>query len=208
MAANPQATRLHKLIAATHQRGVALGARLRKHPTAAGKRLLTALENLNKTRRAELNKIEHPHAPARTISRNGINFIKGFEGFSATQYNDGTGTMTIGYGTTAADVRPLPTHLTESQASVLLATKLREKYLPSVLALKVPLTQNQLDALVSFTYNLGPGIIAKGTHMGDLLRSRQYKAAADLMLQYDHAGGQELAGLKRRREAERALFLK
>jgi hypothetical protein len=70
------------------------------------------------------------------------------------------------------------------------------------------LNQHQFDALVSFVYNLGPGAIAPGTGIGRALRARAWRRAADEMLRWNRAGGRVLAGLTRRREAERALFLR
>ncbi len=142
------------------------------------------------------------------VSERGLKLIELFEGFSPTQYDDGTGTMTIGYGTTAADISPLPRYLTRQQAEDLLREKLARKYVPSIAALHIPLNQNQIDALASFVYNLGTGFLEPGYTMGRLLRARAYRAAADAMLQYDHVGGQVWQGLKVRRENERALFLR
>jgi lysozyme len=70
----------------------------------------------------------------------------------------------------------------------------------------MPLTQNQFDALVSFTYNLGPGTLQRSDLLA-VLNAGQYQQAADMFVEYDHAGGVEREGLKRRRLAERALFL-
>ena len=67
--------------------------------------------------------------------------------------------------------------------------------------LNLAINQNQFDALVSFTYNCGPGNLQK------LVLGRTLRQIADVMLRYCKAGGKELKGLKRRREAERALFL-
>jgi GH24 family phage-related lysozyme (muramidase) len=62
-------------------------------------------------------------------------------------------------------------------------------------------TQNEFDALVSFAFNIGS--IDQLTGNG----KRNKSVIADKMLMYCHAGGNTLAGLKRRREAERSLFL-
>lgn len=195
---DPRISRLRALISKTHQ----AAAHLKPG------RLLNALRALNAKRRAELAKLEHPSKPVATISPAGVAFIKGFEGFVADQYDDGTGTMTIGYGTTAADVNPLPRHLTEHEAAALLKRKLEEKYCPAVRLMHLPFNQNQFDAVTSLVYNVGIGILGTQHDVGRLLRQKNWKAAADSFLEYDHAGGQVLAGLKRRREAERRLFLK
>ncbi|MGZ6613106.1 MAG: lysozyme [Solirubrobacteraceae bacterium] len=131
--------------------------------------------------------------------------IERFEGFVDHQYNDGTGVITIGYGTTSADVSPLPRFLTQAQAEQLLREKLARKYEPAVNGLGVPLTQNQFDALLSLVYNCGPG--AMQWQIGRDLRARNYRAAADCFGRYVVAGGRVLAGLVARRAAERALFL-
>lgn len=65
------------------------------------------------------------------------------------------------------------------------------------------LTQNQLDALVSFAFNLGCGPIPK---IANFINDGKYKAATDNMLQYVNSGGVKLPGLERRRKAEVALF--
>ena len=71
----------------------------------------------------------------------------------------------------------------------------------------VPLTQNQFDALVSFVYNLGLGCLQRSTLRKKLNRG-DYQGAADELLKYNKAAGKVLRGLTRRRQAERALFLR
>lgn len=70
----------------------------------------------------------------------------------------------------------------------------------------VPLTQNQFDALVSFTFNVG--VTAEGhSTLIKLVNARQWAAAADQFLLWDKQDGVVLAGLTARRVAERTLFL-
>lgn len=69
----------------------------------------------------------------------------------------------------------------------------------------VPLTQNQFDALVSFSFNLGLGTLQRSTVRSALLRGDE-KTAIDTLLKYRRAGGKILKGLERRRAAEAALF--
>src|SRR5438270_4052202 len=92
-----------------------------------------------------------------------VRMIEDFEGFRATQYDDGTGVMTIGYGTTSADVNPLPRQVTRQEADQLLRRMLREKYLPAIERLNLGLNVNQVGALLSFDYNLGSGFLS-GDH--------------------------------------------
>jgi len=140
----------------------------------------------------------------------GIALIKEFEGFpfGGRPYRDPVGVWTIGYGHTEG-VGPNSRRLTERKASELLERDLGQRYEPHVerLPMAGSLNQNQFDALVSFVYNLGPGAIAPGTGIGKALRARQWHRAADEMLRWNMAGGRELAGLTRRRRAERELFL-
>ncbi len=70
----------------------------------------------------------------------------------------------------------------------------------------VDLDQDQFDALVSFTFNLGAGNLQSSTLL-KLLNQGEYTQAADQFLRWNKAGGRVLPGLTRRREAERALFL-
>jgi len=142
------------------------------------------------------------------ISPAGVGLIKEFEGFpnGGRPYQDMVGVWTIGYGHTEG-VGPDSPALTEAQASALLATDLDSKYGPYVNAIGLPLSQPQFDALVSFVYNVGPGGIAASTNVGRQLRAKNWKAAADGLLAWNKAGGAAVAGLTRRRQAERALFL-
>ncbi|WP_312069487.1 lysozyme, partial [Acinetobacter sp.] len=72
---------------------------------------------------------------------------------------------------------------------------------------KVPLSQNQFDALVSLTYNIGSTAFKNSTLLKKL-NAKDYAGAADQFLRWNKGGGKVLKGLVRRREAERALFLK
>ena len=72
---------------------------------------------------------------------------------------------------------------------------------------KVELKQCQFDALVSFAYNCGVGALKSSTLL-KLLNVKDYKGAADQLLRWDKQAGKPLAGLTRRRKAERELFLK
>lgn len=152
----------------------------------------------------------------------GVALIASFEGFAARPYNDPVGYATVGYGFLIGYRRVLESDrrtkwvsgqkqagiLTKSEGLELLNRELDAKYAKAVRDLRLPLNQNQFDALVSFVYNVGPGGIGPGTGVGKALRRKDWKAAADHLLDWDKAGGQRLVGLTRRRKAERALFLK
>lgn len=140
------------------------------------------------------------------ISENGLRLIEGFEGFSSTPYWDSYGRVwTRGFGETEG-IGPNSPHISRAQGTANLKRLVEQRYEPAIRALGIQLNQNQWDALCSFVWNLGTGIFT-----GELrheLQTRQFKAAADRMLSYDHAGGVVLAGLERRRREEMALFLK
>lgn len=145
-------------------------------------------------------------------SDKGIALIKGFEGCRLTAYPDpGTGgaPWTIGYGWTyPVDGKPIKPGMKIDQATAdrLLKTGL-VSYENDVLKLvKVKLTQNQFDALVSFAYNVGSRALSTSTLLKKL-NAGDIKGAADEFLRWNKAGGKVLNGLTRRREAERALFL-
>lgn len=141
------------------------------------------------------------------LSTDGAHLIEAFEGFVPTPYKDPVGVWTIGFGSTKG-VGPNTKRMTRAQAERRMMREVDATYGAAVNALKLPLNQNQFDALCSFVYNVGPGGVASDTRVGKALRAHDWRAAADYLLDWDKAGGRALAGLTRRRVAERALFLK
>lgn len=143
-------------------------------------------------------------------SQSGINLIKGFEGKRLSAYDDGVGVWTIGYGTikypNGVRVKKGDT-CTDAQAESYLKNDLVKFESAINRLVKVPLNQNQFDALSSFIYNLGETNLSKSTLLRKL-NAKDYKGAADQFLVWNKAGGKVLTGLVRRREAERNLFLK
>ncbi|WP_410734264.1 lysozyme [Citrobacter freundii] len=142
-------------------------------------------------------------------SDKGIALIKQFEGCKLTAYQDSVGVWTIGYGwTQPVDGKPIRAGMTIKQetAERLLKTGLVSYESDVSRLVKVGLTQEQFDALVSFTYNLGARSLSTSTLLRKL-NAGDYAGAADEFLRWNKAGGKVLNGLSRRREAERALFL-
>lgn len=139
-------------------------------------------------------------------SQAGIDLIKRFEGLELTAYPDpGTGgePWTIGYGHTGG-VKP-GDKVTEAEAEEILRQDLR-KFEDCVNAyVAVPITQGQFDALVSFAFNVGCGALKSSTLLR-LLNNGDSEAAAQQFIRWNKAAGRVLAGLTRRREAERDLF--
>jgi GH24 family phage-related lysozyme (muramidase) len=166
-------------------------------------------------------------APGRTmthtISARGVDFIKSFEGFRGTLYNDPAGHCTIGYGhlvhtgncNGAASEAPFTAGITEAEATALMHEKLREFELAVNQAVTVEMEPHQFDALVSFSYNIGIGRVASGSTPGTgflgstLLRrlnAGEYDAVPSELARWNKAGGQVLPGLTRRRAAEGRMF--
>jgi lysozyme len=140
-----------------------------------------------------------------TIDDDGIRFIAGWEGWRARPYLDVGGKLTVGYGHL---VRPGEQfdELTEAEGLELLRADVATAE-RAVLELVPPAsTQSAHNALVSFAYNLGGGMLGKGHTLGDALRAGDLAGAAAAFVLYDHVGGAENAGLRHRRLAERALF--
>lgn len=69
------------------------------------------------------------------------------------------------------------------------------------------LRQYELDALTAAVFNLGAGVLDPGRSLGNAVRAGKRRATAQALLLYVYAGGQKLAGLVRRRRAERKRFL-
>jgi len=141
-------------------------------------------------------------------SQAGIDLIKRFEDFRARAYQDSAGVWTIGYGTTAGagvKVRPGMT-ISRAQAEEYLRDHLQQVERAVDRLVTVPLEQHEFDALVSFVYNVGGGAFAKST-LRRKLNAGDRKAAANEFLRWNKAGGKVLKGLKRRRAAERRMFL-
>ena len=141
-------------------------------------------------------------------SDRGVALIKAHEGLRLQAYQDPVGVWTIGYGHTTAAGPPKVERgmkITDAGADAILRQDLAkfEGYVSS--AVKVPLNQNEFDALVSFTFNLGPGNLRSSTLLKKL-NAGDRAGAADEFLKWTKAGGKTLPGLVKRREAERALF--
>ncbi|MEM9838313.1 MAG: lysozyme [Pseudomonadota bacterium] len=143
------------------------------------------------------------------IGQRGLDLIKEFEGLELEAYQDIVGIWTIGYGHTAKAGQPevIPgMEITEQEAERILQSDLRPFEDAVESAVKVEISQNMFDALVSITFNIGPTAMRNSTFIRRL-NARDYPGAADAMLMWNKAGGKVVAGLARRREAERALFL-
>jgi len=149
----------------------------------------------------------------------GRQLIESFEGLILQSYDDYNdhivhsgdtvhGVLTIGYGHTNAAGLPsvfVGQTISKEEADGILATDLEKVEQEVNHIVKVPVNQNQYDALISFHFNTGA--LGHSSTL-TLLNESKYAEAADHLLLYNKAGGKVLAGLIRRRQAEKALFLK
>ncbi|NUR06825.1 MAG: lysozyme [Nocardioidaceae bacterium] len=135
-----------------------------------------------------------------------------FEGFSGRLYNDPAGHCTIGYGhlvhrgpINGAEPQRFSRGITESQGRRLLREDARPAGEAVSSLVRVPLSQQQFDALCSFTYNLGAGNLRR-SQLLKRLNAGEYDAVPEELSKWVNAGGRELPGLVRRRRAEGVLF--
>jgi len=145
------------------------------------------------------------------ISQKGLDLIKHFEGFYSKPYKDPIGIPTIGYGFTyyPSDRRKVTLNdkpITKEIGESMLKEVLRGYELDVERLVKKPLTQNQFDALVSFTYNLGATNFSKSTLLKKINVNPNDKTIASEFIKWNKAGGKVFAGLTRRREAEAKLY--
>lgn len=138
-------------------------------------------------------------------SQQGIDLIKKWEGFRAKAYLCPAQVWTIGYGHTG-NVSPGQT-ISKVKAEELLRLDVERFERTVNEKVKVDLNQNQFDALVSFTYNIGSSAFTKSTLLR-LLNQLKYQAAAMQFHRWVRGGGQKLPGLVSRRQDEYNLFTK
>ena len=139
------------------------------------------------------------------IQKNGIELIKSFEGLHLDAYLDPVGIPTIGYG--HIRTAKLGQVITNEQADDLLRQDVAFAEKAVNTYVNTEITQNQYDALVSFTFNLGAGNL-KMSHLLKFTNERKFELAANEFGRWVYAGGRKLNGLVRRREEEKNLYLK
>lgn len=138
-------------------------------------------------------------------SDNGKKLIKGWEGYGAIVYGDPVGIATGGWGHVTHDL-PVGAPVTTAQAEAWFAQDIAHAENAILHQITVPLNQNEFDALVSLVFNIGSNhffdsSVKRYLNLGDR------KTAAKSFCLWVKAGGHELPGLVRRREAEMHLFL-
>jgi lysozyme len=137
------------------------------------------------------------------ISEEGLSLIKRFEGCRLEAYKCSGGVWTIGYGHTE-NVNEGDT-ITQEKADKLLKSDIESFEVYVNYSVMVELDQGQFDALVAWTFNLGPGNLRESTMLKKLNKA-DYTSVPNEMKRWNKAGGKTLDGLIRRRNAEALLF--
>lgn len=139
----------------------------------------------------------------RTIGERGLALVKASEGLALSAYRDAVGIWTIGYGSTKG-VHEGDT-IDQPEAERRLKDDLRVA--EACVNLNCPhLTQNQFDALVSLSFNVGCHAFTNST-LRRLVCDGDFAGAANQFERWNHAGDRVLPGLTARRSAERELFV-
>jgi lysozyme len=137
------------------------------------------------------------------VSDNGRMMVAKFEGCRLKAYQDVVGVWTIGYGQTKNVTKGMV--WTQQQANDDLLATLTEFGKQVASLVRVPIYQNQFDALVSFTYNVGVGNFKTSTLLRKV-NACDFAGAHDEFVKWNKAGGKVITGLTRRRLAEAAVF--
>ena len=182
-------------------RKISGGKLTQKQVDAADKLIATAYDDLNDMLGIATDEMH--------ISPSGIDLICNFEGLRLKAYDDGVGVWTIGFGTTkypnGIRVKKGDT-CTLDQAKAYMQNDLKSFEQTVNNTVKVPLNQNQFDALVSLAYNIGASAFSQST-LVKKLNANSISGAADQFDVWVNAGGKRMQGLVNRRAKEKALFL-
>lgn len=144
-----------------------------------------------------------------TPSQKCINLIEDSEGFSTKPYKCPAGVWTIGFGSTCYE-NGMPVHETdiaidEKRAISIMQSRLKSYAADVTRYVKVPINQNQFDALVDFAYNIGSKNLLNSTLL-KRINANEFLGASREFRKWVYADGKILKGLIARREAERVLF--
>jgi lysozyme len=152
------------------------------------------------------------------MSQNGLELLTQWEGCELKVYNDSAGLPTIGVGhlltrseltSGKITIGGVPVKyaagITQQQAEQLLAQDLDPAEAAVNGGVKVTLSQNQFDALTSFTFNVGVGAFSSSTLLR-LLNQGQYAQVPEQLMRWTRAGGRVVQGLVNRRQNEIKLW--
>lgn len=141
-----------------------------------------------------------------------VAIIAGFEGYSGRAYDDGVGVHTVGFGTTRhPDGQPVrPGDSVTPQRAVVMLARDADRIAQQLAACigEVPLARHEWDAFVSWAYNVGSAAACNSTLVKRLRQTPpDYAGACRELLRFTRAGGRELPGLVKRRQAEYRLCI-
>jgi lysozyme len=152
------------------------------------------------------------------MSENGLELLKQWEGFELKVYKDSAGLPTIGVGHLITKSEQASGNITIAGVPVKYAAGLTDQQVVDLLGqdvkpaeqavnngVKVTLEQNQFDALVSFTFNVGVGAF-NGSTLLKVLNQSQYDQVPTQLRRWNKAGGKVVQGLVNRRENEIRLW--
>lgn len=137
-------------------------------------------------------------------SKNALDLITKFEGCKLEAYQDVRGIWTVGFGTTGPGIVE-GLVISQNTANAMLNGHVKEIGLTITEIIGNALPQDCFDAVTCLTYNIGTGNFKTST-MCKLIKEGNLKEAANEFVKWDHAGGKEVEGLLRRREAELELY--
>lgn len=141
------------------------------------------------------------------FSEEGLKLLKSFEGCRLTAYRDAVGVLTIGYGSTGPHVTE-GLSITQAEAENLLRKDVARFETGVRESVKASINQNEFDALVCFSFNIGITAFKSSTLLKLLNTDADRTVVASEFSRWTKADGKVLEGLRRRREAEKQLFLK
>lgn len=139
------------------------------------------------------------------LSGKGLALIRKHEGLRLKAYRCPAGVLTIGYGHTGPDVKE-GLEINQAKANCLLDSDVRFAVKKVNELVKKPINQNQFDALVSFTFNLGSGNLAKSTLLKKVNVDPGDKTISGEFAKWVNSGGKPLPGLIARRKEEAELY--
>jgi lysozyme len=137
------------------------------------------------------------------------NMIKGWEGLRLTSYLCPAGVLTVGYGHTGSDVKK-GMKITKATAESLLdkdVAVVEQQLNRLIAAWSVKLSQQQYDALLSFTYNLGIGNLQSSTLWRKIKANTTDATIASEFKRWNKSKGVVLEGLTKRRNAEANVYV-
>jgi lysozyme len=142
----------------------------------------------------------------REVNQAARDLIIKYEGCLLKRYDDGAGLKTIGIGHKITPDDNIGDTITQEQANQLFERDLANASISVEQLVTIDINDNQFGALVSFTFNLGAGSLARSTLL-KLVDEGDFAGAAEQFARWVDAGDEVEEGLVERREAEKQLFL-